>query len=97
MTKTLIPTEMSNGQNDNTKSHQKIDCTAIAGRLKTVNWSNYSYHTGVVNQFTGPTFPVPAAAVKSKGHTFKIYQDLVFALCASTMYYLARLPPRGLV
>ena len=36
------------------------DYTAIADRLRTVKWSNYSHPTGVVNRFKGPTFPLPA-------------------------------------
>ena len=50
---------------------QKFDYTAIADRLRTVSWSNYSHQTGVVNRFTGPTFSLPATAVYSKGHTFQ--------------------------
>ena len=44
------------------RRHQK-DYTAIADRLMTARWSNYSHLTGVINQFTGPTFPLPATAV----------------------------------
>ena len=49
---------------------QKFDYTAIADRLRTVSWSNYSHPTGVVNRFKGLTVPIPATAVQSKGHTF---------------------------
>ena len=51
ITKALIPTKMSNEQNDNTKTPKKFDYTAIADRLRTVIWSNYSHPTGVVNRF----------------------------------------------
>ena len=56
MTKAPTPTEMSKGQSDNTKNAtKKFDYTAVADRLRTVSWSNYSHPTGVVNRFTGPT------------------------------------------
>ena len=55
---------MSKGQHDKTKtSPKKFDYTAIADRLRTVRWSNYSHPTGVVRRFTGPTFLLPATAV----------------------------------
>ena len=58
------PQEMSKGQSDNTNNAtKKFDYTAIAGRPRTVGWSKYSHKTGVVNRFTGPTFPLPATAV----------------------------------
>ena len=47
-------------------ANKKVDYTAIADRLRTVSWNNYSHPTGVVNQFTGQTFPphpTPATAV----------------------------------
>ena len=66
---TKAPTaEMIIGQSDNTNNATK---SSITQRLRTVSWSNYSHTTGVVNQFTSPTFPLPATAVFSKGHTFK--------------------------
>ena len=43
--------------------HKTFDWTAVADRLRTVSWSNYGHPTGVVNRFTGPTFPLPAAAL----------------------------------
>ena len=53
MTKAPTPTEMSKGQSDNTNNAtKKLDYTAIADRLRTVSWSNYSHPTGVVNRFT---------------------------------------------
>ena len=65
--KGLIPKEMSKGQIDNTKTpNKKFDYTAIADRLRTVRWNNYSHPTGVVNRFTGPTSPLPATAMLSK-------------------------------
>ena len=55
MTKAPTPTEMSKGQSDNTNNAtKKFDYTAVADRLRTVSWSNYSHPTGVVNRFTGP-------------------------------------------
>ena len=55
------------------KRHQNIDYTTIAGRLRTVSWSNNSHPTGVVKPVNGyPTFPLTTKALQSKGHTFKI-------------------------
>ena len=55
MTKPHTPTEMSKGQSDNiNNATKKFDYTAVADRLRTVSWSNYSHPTGVVNRFTGP-------------------------------------------
>ena len=60
MTKAPTPAEMSKGQSDNTiKATKKFDYTAIADQLRTVCWSNFGHPTGVVNRFTGPTFPQP--------------------------------------
>ena len=64
MTKAPTPTEMSKGQSDNTNNAtKKFDKTAIADRLRTVSWSNYSHPTGVVNLVYGSTFPLPATSV----------------------------------
>ena len=64
MTKAPTLTEMSKGQSDNTNNAtKKFDYTAIAERLRTVNWSNYSHPTGTVNLVNGPTFPLPETAV----------------------------------
>ena len=74
MTNAPFPTEMSKEQSDSTNhTHTKLlDFTAIADRLWTVRWGNYSHETGEVNRFTGPTFPtLPTLAVKSQGHLFK--------------------------
>ena len=72
MTKAPTPTEMSKGQNDNTNNATKMfHYTAVAARLRTVSWSNYSHPIGVVNLVYGPNLPHPATAVYSKGHTFK--------------------------
>ena len=48
MTKTPMPTENSktNGQHQN--ATKNFDYTTIAGRLRTVSWSNNSHPTGVV-------------------------------------------------
>ena len=59
MTKTLIPTEKSDGKSHNTKNaSKKFDYIAIADRLRTVSWINYSYQINVVNRFTGRTVPI---------------------------------------
>ena len=50
-TKAHIPTKMSKVQNDNTtNATKKFDYTAIADRLRTVSWNNYSNTTGVVSR-----------------------------------------------
>ena len=60
MTKAPTPTEMSKGQSDNTKNAtKKFDLTAVADRLRTVSWSNYSHPTGVVNLVYGPNLHTP--------------------------------------
>ena len=60
MTKAPTPTEMSKGQSDNTNNAtKKFDYTAVADRLKTVSWSNYSNPTGVFNLVYGPNLPTP--------------------------------------
>ena len=38
---------------------KKFDYTAVADRLRTVSWSNYSHSTGVVNLVYGPNLPTP--------------------------------------
>ena len=64
MTKAPTPAEMSKGQSDKTNNAtKKFDYTAIADLLRTVCLSNYSHPTGVVNRFTGPTFPLPTTTV----------------------------------
>ena len=64
MTKAHTPTEMSKGQNDNTNNAtKKFDHTAVADRPKTVSCSDYGHQIGVVNLFTGQTFPLPSPAV----------------------------------
>ena len=61
MTKAHTPTEISLGQSDNTNNAtKKFDYTAVADRLRTVSWSNYSHPTGVVNLVYGPNLPVTA-------------------------------------
>ena len=50
--KAHTPTEMSKGQSDNiNNATKKFDYTAVADRLRTVSWSNYSHPTGVVYRF----------------------------------------------
>ena len=49
MTEAPIPTNMSKGQSYNTNNATKqFNDTAIANRLRTVSWSNYSHPTGAV-------------------------------------------------
>ena len=63
MTKAPIPTEMSKGQSDNTNNAtKKFDYTAIADRLRTVSWNNYSHPTVGVNWFTDHTSPLSGTA-----------------------------------
>ena len=60
MTKAPTPTEMSKGQSDNThNATKKFDYIAIADRLRTVSWSNYSHPTVVVNLVYGSNLPTP--------------------------------------
>ena len=66
MTKAHTPTEMSEGQSDNTNNAtKKFDYTAVADqlrtadRLRTVSWSNYGHPTGVVNLAYGPNLLTP--------------------------------------
>ena len=60
MTKAPTPTEMSKGQSDNTNNAtKKFDYTAVADRLRTVSWSNYSHPTSIVNLVYGPNLPTP--------------------------------------
>ena len=52
MTKVPKPAEMSKRQSDNTHNATKeFDYTAVADRLRTVNWSTYGHPTGVVIRF----------------------------------------------
>ena len=69
------PRLASRTRKDNTNNAtRKFDYRAIADRHRTVSWSNYGHPTGVVNLVYGPNLPTPATALKSKGHTFKIYK-----------------------
>ena len=64
MIKAPTPEDISKGLSDNTNyATKKFDYTAVADRLRTVSWSNHGHPTGVVNRFTGQTFPLPATAV----------------------------------
>ena len=69
MTKAPTPAEMSKGQSENTNNvTKKVDYTADADRP----WSNYGLPNGVVNRFTGPTFPYPQQTCNQKDKYFKI-------------------------
>ena len=46
--------------------HKKFDKTAIADRLRTASWSNYSHPTGLVNRFTGPPSHSPKQPCNQK-------------------------------
>ena len=62
---TKAPTHWGNPKSNVTtqKLHQNFDYTTIADRLRTVNWHNDSYPTGVVKQVYGiSTFPLIAKA-----------------------------------
>ena len=51
---------------------KNFDCTKIADRLRTVNWSNDNNPTDMVKPVYGiPTFQITAKAVLSKGHKLK--------------------------
>ena len=65
MTNASTLTEKSKKQRDNIKNATKnFDYTTIADRLRTVSWSNSSYHTGVVKPvYERSTFPLTATAV----------------------------------
>ena len=53
-----------NNQWKTQKRHQKFDYTTIAGRLRTVSWSNNSHQIGVVKPVYGyPTLPLTAKPV----------------------------------
>ena len=53
-----------NNQLTTQKRHKNFDYTTIADRLRTVNWSNNGYQTGVGKTVYGyPTFPLTAKAV----------------------------------
>ena len=55
-------------------AYKMFDYIAIMDH-KTVCSSNYSHPTGVLNLFTGPSFPILATAVQSKTH-LKIRKEL---------------------
>ena len=60
MTKAPAQTEMSKGQIDNTNNAaKKFDYTAVAGRLRTVSWSNNGHPTGVIDLVYRPNLPTP--------------------------------------
>ena len=64
---------MSKGQSDNTNNAtKKFDKTAIADRLWTVSWSNYTHPTGVVNLVTGPLSHSPQQPWNQKDTRLKI-------------------------
>ena len=59
-------------QNENTNTPPKcIDYTAVAKRIRTVRWSNYSHPNVVGNWFTGLTFLLPTTTVRPKGQIFE--------------------------
>ena len=62
-TKALYQQKSQLGKVRTQKTPPKIDYKTIAYRLRTVSWSNSSHPTGVVNRFTGPTFPLSVTAV----------------------------------
>ena len=66
---------MSKGQSDNTNNATK---SSIKQQLRTDFGRSVgvtkAHTTGVVNLVYGPTFPLPATAVLSKGHR-ELYKD----------------------
>ena len=60
---------MAKWQHNATK---KFDYTAVADRLRTVSWSNYSHPTGVVNLVYGPNLPTPRNSRVIKRKRLKI-------------------------
>ena len=63
MTKAPTPTEKSKKQGNNIKKNvtKNFDYTTIAGRLRTVSWSNSSHLTGVDKPaYERSTFPLTA-------------------------------------
>ena len=64
-TEAPILKEKSKKQRDNVKNDTKnFDYTTIAGRLRTVSWSNSSHPTGVVKPvYDRSNFPLTATAV----------------------------------
>ena len=65
MTKVTTPTEKSKNDVTTHKNATKnFDYTAIAGRLRTVSWSNSSHQNGVVKPvYAHSTFPLTATAM----------------------------------
>ena len=83
MTKALTPTEMSKGQSDNTNNAtKKFDYTAVADRLRTVSWSNYSHPTGVFKCKIVWNCNIPSisasACLNTFGHFFDFLNYLVW-------------------
>ena len=79
MTKAPTPTELSKGQNDNTNNAtKKFDYTAVADRLRTIIWSNYSHPTGVVYQVYRAHLPTHRNRCVIQGKNIKIllYSDI---------------------
>ena len=74
MTKAPKTTEMSKGQSDNTNNvTKKFDYTAVADRLRTDSWNNYSHKTGVVNLVYGPNLSTPRnSRVIKRTHVSKL-------------------------
>ena len=68
----------------NTKALKTFDYTMIMDRLRTIIWSDNSHPTSVVTlRFKGPTFPLPATFVQSKGHTFEKLKKISSIKCIS--------------
>ena len=89
MIKAPTPTEMSKGQSDNTNNvTKKFDYTAVAGRLRTVSWSNYGHPTGVVNLVYGPNLPTNHnSRVKKLQNLFTILNLFFYSDPASIFFY----------
>ena len=73
MTKPLRQYKIQKSKTKTQKPTKMFDYKAIADRLRTVSWSNFSHPTGVVNPFMSLTFHHTVTAVLSKGHISSIH------------------------
>ena len=79
MTKAPTPTEMSKRHSDNkNNATKKFDYTAVADRLRTVSWSNYSHPTGVVYRFYRAHLPTHrnSCVIKGKNMQILLYSNI---------------------
>ena len=72
----------------------EFDISSIADRLRTVNWSNYSHPTGVVNRFTGPPShslqqPCNQKDINLKIDHIVILKGIISGVCIPNMKYVS--------